>query len=173
MIEAVRRAVAEQVAWIQLREKHLTGRKLAELARRVIAIANAGHTKVLINSRVDVAMACGAGGVHLPNDSLPVATVRSIVPPGWLIGVSTHTLEEAQSAERAGADYVLFSPVFESISKQGYGPAQGLETLRWVCNQMTIPVLALGGVTKENAASCIHAGAAGVAGISLFQRSEA
>lgn len=172
MLAVVRRAVAEQVDWIQLREKHLAARGLAELARIVIGIAHAGRTKVLINSRIDAAIACKADGVHLSSDSLPVENVRSITPPGWLIGVSTHTLEEAQAAQRAGADYVLFGPVFESISKQGYGSKQGLETLRWVCNHMTIPVLALGGVTMENSASCADAGAAGIAGISLFQRSE-
>ena len=173
VIEAVRRAVADQVDWIQIREKHLPARELAIFARRVIAIAHSGQTKVLINSRIDVAIACGADGVHLPSDSMPVETVRSIAPPGWLIGVSTHTLEEAQAAQRAGANYVLFGPVFESISKQGYGSKQGLQTLEWVCNHMTIPVLALGGVTKENSASCLAAGASGVAGISLFQRSDA
>ena len=172
MIAAVHRAVADQVDWIQLREKHLAARELAVLARRVIAIARSGQTKVLINSRLDAAIACGADGVHLPSDFLSLETVRSITPPGWLIGVSTHSLAEAQTAERAGANYVLFGPVFESISKQGYGSKQGLETLKWVCNHITIPVLALGGVTMENSESCIEAGAAGVAGISLFQRSE-
>ena len=172
MIEAVRRAVADRVDWIQLREKHLAARSLAELARTVIHIARSGRTKVLINSRIDVAIACCADGVQLPGDSLPVATVRSIAPRDWLIGVSAHTLEEAHAAQSDGANYVLFGPVFESISKQGYGSKQGLETLRWVCNHMTIPVLALGGVTMENSASCIDSGAAGVAGISLFQRSE-
>ena len=172
MIQAVRRAVADKVDWIQLREKHLAARGLCELARAVVAIAHSGPTKVLINSRIDVAIACGADGVHLPSDSLPVDTVRSLSPLGWLIGVSVHSLEQALSAEKAGASYVLFSPVFESISKKSYGSSQGLEMLKWVCNQMTIPVLALGGVTKGNSLSCVEAGAAGVAGISLFQRSE-
>ena len=171
MLCAAQCAVADGVDWIQVREKHLVAREMAALVRHVIAIAHAGRTKVLVNSRIDVAIACGADGVHFPGDSLSVETIRSIAPPGWLIGVSAHTLEEVQIAERGRAGYVFFGPVFESISKPGYGSKHGLEALRWVCSQVNIPVLALGGVTKENTASCVEAGAAGVAGISLYQGS--
>ena len=169
MLRAVDRAVADRVDWIQVREKHLDSRELAALARRVLRSAKLGGTKVLINSRVDVALACGADGVHLPADSIGVSAVRQIFP--LLVGVSVHSLDEAKRAQTDGANYVLFSPVFESVSKPGYGPPAGLETLRWVCNQTAIPVLALGGVTQENSLRCVEAGAVGVAGISLFQRS--
>ena len=130
MMKAVARAVADGVEWIQLREKHCSAKELTQVARRVIQLARHGETKVIINSRIDVALACGADGVHLPSDSLSPNVVRRIAPEGFLIGVSTHSFEDAFQAYNNGASYVFFSPVFQ---KPGYSAAQGLAALRLVC----------------------------------------
>jgi len=165
LIECIARAVAAGVDAVQVREKDLPARPLASLVRRAVALG----ARVLVNSRVDVALACGAHGVHLPGDSIAPSAWRRIAPPGFLIGVSVHDLEEVRRAEAEGADFVVFSPVFEPLSKASYGPAQGLGRLAEAARAVRIPVLALGGLTEENAADCLAAGAAGVAGISLFQ----
>jgi thiamine-phosphate pyrophosphorylase len=149
---------------VQLREKDLEARELAEIAAGMIS----GGLRVIVNTRVDVALACGAAGAHLPGNSPPPRLWRPIAPPGFVFGVSCHTLEEVRRAEAEGADYVFFSPVFTPISKAGYGLAAGLERLAESCAAVRIPVWALGGITVENEPLCMKAGAAGVAGISLF-----
>ncbi|MGC8760013.1 MAG: thiamine phosphate synthase [Bryobacteraceae bacterium] len=158
------------VEWFQIREKDLEGRALAALVAH--AIRRAPAAKVIVNSRLDVALACGAAGLHLPADSPPPHALRPICPPGFLVGVSCHTAEELVRAEREGADYALFSPVFRPLSKDDPRPVHGLDGLRRACSLVRIPVLALGGVTAENAPLCIEAGAAGIAGITLFQSTE-
>lgn len=163
-IEANARAGVE---WIQIREKDLEGRALAELVLE--ALRRAPGALIIVNSRADVALACGAGGLHLPADSPPPSAFRPICPPGFRIGVSCHSEEELLLAEREGADYALFSPVLRPLSKEDRRPPHGIEGLRRACSRVRIPVLALGGVTAENAPLCVAAGAAGVAGISMFQ----
>jgi len=163
-IEANARAGVE---WIQIREKDLEGRALAELVLE--ALRRAPGALIIVNSRADVALACGAGGLHLPAGSPPPYAFRPICPPGFRIGVSCHSEEELVLAEREGADYALFSPVFRPLSKEDARPPHGPEGLRRACSRVRIPVLALGGVTAENAPLCIAAGAAGIAGISMFQ----
>jgi len=153
--------------WFQLRAKHLPARHL--YSRALDALAAAPHRKVLINSRLDVALAAGAHGLHLPAHSPAPSSFRPLTPPGFLIGVSCHTLDELRQAESESADYVFFSPIFQPFSKPGYHPGLGLIALRQACSAVTIPVFALGGITPENALDCTAAGAAGVAGISLFQ----
>lgn len=142
-------AVAAGVDLVQLREKDLSGRTLFDLAGRMAAICHAAGARLLINDRLDVALAAGADGVHLPADGLPAAAVRARIGDRLLIGVSTHSAAEAARAERDGADFVVLGPVFPTASKRRYGPPLGLEPLRAAMEQVKIPVYAIGGVNAE------------------------
>ena len=123
-----------------------------------------------MNDRVDIALAAGADGVHLTAQSLPADVVRNICGPEFLIGTSTHSLAEARAAQTAGADFVVFGPIFDTESKRAFGEPQGLDKLREVTSELgQFPVLAIGGITRENFAACVDAGASGIAGISLFE----
>lgn len=169
LVAAMARNLTDGVDWIQIREKDLSARALCELVRKALALPNPAGTKFLVNDRMDVALAAGAAGVHLPARSVAPRILRAITPGGFLIGVSCHTLEEVRGAEAGGADYVLFAPVFAPLSKTSDLAPRGLEALAEAAQAVRIPVIALGGVTRQNAGDCIAAGASGVAGISLFQ----
>jgi thiamine-phosphate pyrophosphorylase len=172
LIEAIARNLAHGVQWIQIREKTLQARALTNLVRRALALPNSAGTRILVNSRMDVALAAGAGGLHLPAGSIAPHRYRAIAPPGFLIGASCHTLEEVRAAETEGADYVFYGPVFPPLSKTSDLVPRGLDGLNGLAQaagSVRIPVLALGGVTRDNAVECLEAGAAGVAGISMFQ----
>jgi thiamine-phosphate pyrophosphorylase len=161
--------------WVQIREKDLSARDLYELIRAALELPNPRGAKFLVNTRVDVALAAGCAGAHLPSGSPPARFWRSpprgewIVPPGFLLGVSCHAVEEVRQAEQDGADYVLFGPVFAPLSKSSNLNLRGLEELALAAASVKIPVLALGGITRQNQAACVTAGAAGIAGISLYQ----
>ena len=166
-------AVAAGVPLIQLREKKLTARVLFDLTARAAEIARGTSTRLLVNDRADIASGAGADGVHLTTRSLEPKTVRRTFGEGFLIGASTHSLGEATKARDGGADFIVFGPIFPTPSKAGYGPPLGLHCLADVASELApFPVLALGGISIDNARECLRAGASGVAGISLFRAPE-
>ena len=180
LLVRIERAFAAGVDWIQIREKDLPARELLELARRAIAVtrqeANAHTRVVIVNDRLDVAIAACAAGVHLGGDSIPVAEAvqwcrAGNAPPDFMVGASCHDVQEAIAAERAGGNYIFFGPVYETPAKMKFGAPQGIDKLAEVCRSVQIPVLAIGGIDDENAGTCLRAGAAGIAAIRLFQQS--
>ncbi len=169
LLELVRRAVAARVSLVQLREKCLTSQTLYELAERAAAITRGSSTRLLVNDRADIARAAGCDGVHLTSQSLEAQIVRRTFGMDFLIGVSTHSIDEARAAHAGGADFVVFGPVFDTPSKRAYGEPLGLELLRKAARELhQFPIIAIGGISAENARSTIDAGAAGVAAIRLF-----
>jgi thiamine-phosphate pyrophosphorylase len=190
--ERIKTATEAGVDWVQIREKDLPARELLALARDASQIAAnfcgavkasavcesalaITETRILVNDRLDVALAAGAAGVHLGRESLDVREVsawcrRGNAPPGFLIGVSCHNLKEAQAAERDGASYIFFGPVFDTPSKRTFGEPQGIQPLTEISTSVDIPVIAIGGIDESNAVECLQAGAAGVAAIRMFQK---
>jgi len=179
LLDEICAAAAAGVDWIQIREKDLSGKDCAALTSRAIERAvgppaRKPGTRILVNDRLDVALSLPAGGVHLGENSLPVEIARKLADSrirsgDFLIGVSCHSLEAARAAARSGADYIFFGPVFATPSKAAYGAPQGLDGLREVCRAVSLPVVAIGGITLDNAALCLSAGASGIAAIRLFQ----
>ncbi len=182
LLRKIAEAAAAGVDIVQLREKDLSGRELEKLAaaaaetiRCSASPDTVSSTKFLINARVDIALPAGADGVHLPAQDLSPTEVRSVWARSTntlpLISVAGHTIEDVRGAADARADLVLFAPVFGKQSVPEL-PAAGLKALHEVCRDLSIPVLALGGVTLANARACREAGAAGLAAIRLFQEND-
>lgn len=175
--ERVVAAARGGVDWIQLREKDLSARQLFELAtalKQRLARTPGQRARLLINDRLDIALAAKLDGVHLPGAGLAPADItsrRDLVPPEFMLVVSCHSPAEVVAAARAGAHATVLGPIFATPSKAGQGEPLGPAVLR-VARQVSIPVLALGGITPSNAAGCLAAGAAGLAGIRLFQEAE-
>ena len=184
LLEKIQAIAAAGVDWIQLREKDWSARELASFARETLSRISkqsrhaSAAPRILLNDRLDVAISERANGVHLGENSMPPAEAKRLLVAArseqrplkdFLVGVSCHSLEVAQSAASAGADYIFFGPVFSTPSKVAFGPPQGLERLAAVCSSVAIPVLAIGGITLANASTCLSAGASGIAAIRLFQ----
>jgi thiamine-phosphate pyrophosphorylase len=184
--DRVATAAAAGMDWIQIREKDFSGKQFSSFARAAVAQTkqiNERHgtqARIIVNDRLDVALSEHTGGVHLGEQSLPVLDVckwRDARPDRaerrkFLVGVSCHSVQAAASAARHGADYIFFGPVFATPSKASFGSPHGLERLAQVCNAVSIPVLAIGGITVDNASDCFAAGAGGIAAIRLFQDAE-
>jgi thiamine-phosphate pyrophosphorylase len=170
ILEVIRAALAGGAMMVQVREKGLEGRALLELALQTVeAAAAAGKGRlVLVNDRLDVALAAKADGVHLPGEGLPIAGVRRHAPRRFLVGRSVHSVAEARQAEKEGADYLFFGPVFATPSKAAFGPPQGTAALRKAVEAVRIPVWAIGGITMENAAGLAGIPVAGIAVISAI-----
>jgi thiamine-phosphate pyrophosphorylase len=175
ILERIRLAAIAKLDFVQIREQDLSTSGLLKMAREAIRIAREiSSTRLIVNDRLDVALAAGASGVHLGRESLPIAEVVNWcrvgnAPADFVVGVSCHGAEEARAAENAGANYVFFGPVFDTPSKRSFGPPLGLELLRDVCGAVETPVIAIGGANESTAADCIKAGARGIAAIRLIQ----
>jgi thiamine-phosphate pyrophosphorylase len=175
LLARIRAAVAAGVDWVQIRERDMPARQLLALAKATMTVCGE-CARIVINDRLDIALAAGAAGVHLGGASVPAREVvrwcrGGNAPAEFLIGASCHSLEEGREAEAAGASYIFFGPVFETPSKKSFGPPQGVERLAEICRAVRIPVIAIGGVNAGNAAECLRAGAAGIAAIRMFQES--
>ena len=196
LLDRIAQAAEAGVDWIQLREKDLTARALAQLAEEALRRIepHRDRTRLLLNSRLDIALAVGAGGVHLASDDLAASQARMIAGKAgasqfetrnFLVGVSCHAASEVQLASGHGADFAVLAPIFEKIlaapavssaaQEAGDGfrlPGIGCEAIIEARRGASMPILALGGVNLSNAASCLAAGAAGVAAIRLFQQGD-
>jgi thiamine-phosphate pyrophosphorylase len=173
LLEKIESAAQAGVDWFQIREKDLSARRLSALAGEALRRVPSS-CRILINDRLDVAVAVGAAGAHLGEQSLPVEEARRFVREkalgnGFLIGASVHSLESAKAVGKCGADYLIFGTVFGTPSKAGFGTPQGTAKLAEICRAVSVPVFAIGGINAENAAVCAAAGAAGIAAIRLFQ----
>jgi len=164
--EIAQRAIAGGADVIQLRDKACGCKELLWIGRVIREITRKTGTLFIVNDRLDVALACGADGVHLGQDDMGVGVARQIAPPGFILGVSVGTLEEAVRAERDGADYVAVSPLFPTSSKNDAGPGYGLKVLQEIRQNVSVPVIAVGGINRNNVNDVLAAGADGIAVIS-------
>ena len=173
LLDVIVEAAHAGVDLIQIRERRLDDRALVNLTRRAVEATRGTSSQIIVNDRVDVALAARASGVHLRGDSFAAGRIRTIAPPGFVIGRSVHHPAEAAAVEAGGGcDYLLFGTVFPSTSKLPTDPISGPEALREVCATAGIPVLAIGGISIENVSQVAASGAAGIAAISLFQRGD-
>lgn len=163
LVTVLSHAIHAGVQAIQLRERDLSTSELLSLAGDLQAITTPGGVSLIINDRVDLAMALGLDGVHLRADSLPSHSVRRIIGPRRLIGVSAHSAEDVRHANHGCVDYVVLGPIFDTPSKRSFGPPLGLDLLVEVCRNSSIPVFAIGGITCERVCEVRQAGAHGVA----------
>ena len=169
LVDAIGRAARAGVDLVQIRERDLDDRTLVALVTRALTAVRETRARVLVNERLDVALAAGAAGVHLRGTCVPASRARAIAPPGFLVGRSVHSREEAQSADQeGGCDYLIFGTVFPTAGKSEGHVAAGPDALREVCGAVRLPVVAIGGMNGARAADAARAGARGVAGIGMF-----
>ena len=163
--QALSFALAAGVRNIQYRNKNASRKEIYETALRLVHLAHENEALFIVNDHADIAVATGADGVHLGQDDLPIEYARKLLGPGKLIGISTHSLKQAKDAQAAGADYIGFGPLFATTTKDA-GQAQGIGALTAVKQAVSIPVIAIGGITHATVREVIRAGADGVAVIS-------
>jgi thiamine-phosphate diphosphorylase len=168
LVRLIASASAAGVDVIQIRERGRDDRELVALTRQIVAVSTGTRAKVIVNDRADIAIAAGAAGVHLRADSVPADRIRPIAPAGFLVGRSAHSVTEARAAADSGVDYLVMGTVYTTKSKPGATVRSGLSQLREVCRTVSIPVLAIGGISKDNVSEVAAAGAAGVAAIGIF-----
>lgn len=161
-------AVAGGADVIQLRDKDMSGRKLLATAREIRHITRNAGRLFIVNDRIDIAMASGADGVHLGQDDLPLAEARNLVHDDFIIGISVGSVYEAVDAEKAGADYVAVSPVFSTGTKKDAGAGLGTQRITAIRQRVSIPVIGIGGIRKENIHEVLQSGADGVAVVSAI-----
>jgi thiamine-phosphate diphosphorylase len=170
IVDLIAAAATAGVDMVQIRERDLDDHALLDLTSSAVAAARGTACRIVVNERVDIALAGGASGVHLRGNSFAAARVRGIVPEGFLIGRSVHGVAEAKAiASEQACDYIVFGTVFSSASKPAGHTVAGLDALKAVCDAVTLPVLAIGGIAPGNAREVARAGASGIAAISLFE----
>jgi len=163
LVPLLQRVLTAAAPAIQLRERDLSARELVTLALELQAATASRRSQLLINDRIDVALALEGVGVHLRNNSLPVSVARQLLGAQRLLGVSVHAVEEVLSAQSQGADYIVLGPIYETPSKQMFGPPLGIHTLERACRLVRLPIIGIGGVTAARAREMRRAGAFGVA----------
>lgn len=168
LVSLLQRVLTAGISTIHLRERDLSTRELVALAREMQAVTVSSRSQLLINDRIDIALAMEGVGVHLRSNSLPPSVARRLLGPQRLMGISVHSVEEAVQAESQGADYIVLGPIYETPSKQMFGPPLGIQTLEEACRLVRIPIVGIGGVTAERAREIRHAGAFGVAVITAI-----
>jgi thiamine-phosphate pyrophosphorylase len=168
LVPLLQRVLTAGAPAIQLRERDLSAKELMTLAREVQAVTASRTSQLLMNDRIDVALALEGVGVHLRSNSLPVSVARQLLGARRLLGMSVHAVEEAVQAESQGADYVILGPIYETPSKQMFGPPLGIHTLEQACRLVRIPIVGIGGVTAARACEMRRAGAFGVAVITAI-----
>lgn len=167
VLELIRAAVSAKISLIQLREKQLPACLLYELTKQAAQITKESETRLLVNDRADIALAAGADGVQLTTVSLPTSIIRKFFPRDFIIGVSTHSFSEAQTAYNESADFAVFGPVFDTPSKRAYGKPVGLEKLKEV-SALPFPIIAIGGIDLSGVKEIFQNGASGIATIRLL-----
>lgn len=168
LVSIIEDAIRAGATLIQLRGKNCETRELLDLAFRISDVLKAQKVPLFINDRVDVALACGADGVHLGQQDMPLVHARKLLGRDRSIGISVNTVAEAQAAEKDGADYIGVGPVYFTSSKDKIPAILGLKGLRMIREKVQIPILAIGGITSQNAKAVISAGADGIAVISAI-----
>jgi thiamine-phosphate pyrophosphorylase len=169
LLSRIAQAISWGVDFIQLREKDLSDQELFQLTCASVRLARGTDCKILVNGRIDIAMAGAAHGVHLPSTGLLPSDLAGLVSKGCIVGVSAHSMREARNAVTSGADYLLLGPVFRTPSKIRYGNPLGLQRFRRICRESAVPVFGLGGIRPHAISAVLAAGASGIAGIRIFQ----
>lgn len=168
LVPLLQRVLTAGISMVQLRERDLSARELVTLAHEVQAVTASRRSQLLINDRIDVGLALEGVGVHLRSNSLPVSIARQLLGAQRLLGVSVHAVEEVLSAQSQGADYIVLGPIYETPSKQMFGPPLGIHILEKACRLVRIPIIGIGGVTTVRAREMRRAGAFGVAVITAI-----